>query len=171
MKQRFSPTNFIEKEISESILDEMFEAARWAASSYNEQPWRFVYAHKGSNSYNKILNSLSEGNRVWASTAPILLFTAVKKIFDRNGKQNRHAYHDLGMAVSNLLNKGVEFGIQAHQMGGFDKDELEGKFGIRSPYEAVACIALGYTDQKEEDKPRTRIDLNELRSQDDWNFA
>lgn len=170
MKARFSPVSFKSQKIENSILDEMFEAARWAASSYNEQPWRFVYANKGSESYEKIYNNLMEGNQNWAKEAPVLLFTMAKTSFDHNGKANFHSMHDLGMAVSNFLNKGVDFEIQAHQMGGFKRNDLREAFNIPDSYEIVACMALGYTDETEAEKERKRLDLNQIRNQDSWNF-
>ncbi|MEP1890864.1 MAG: nitroreductase family protein, partial [Cyclobacteriaceae bacterium] len=107
---RWSPRSFSDKPVSEETLQTLFEAARWAASSMNEQPWRFVYAHKGESEYEAIAKALYDGNK-WAEQAPVLIIAAAKQTFSRNGKTNGSALYDLGLAVGNLSIQATEEGL------------------------------------------------------------
>ncbi|MEQ9297433.1 MAG: nitroreductase family protein [Cyclobacteriaceae bacterium] len=142
--KRWSPRAFAEQPISTDTLNRLFEAARWAASSYNEQPWRFVYAHKGSEAYDKLMSSINPFNQAWAKSAPLLILGIVKNGFSHNSSENRHAMYDLGAAVANMSLQGTEEGIYFHQMAGFDPDQARQSFGIPEEYTPVVAIAAGY---------------------------
>src|SRR5271165_2665699 len=96
--QRWSPRSFAGRDVSSEDLRTIFEAVRWAASSYNEQPWRFLVGRRGSETYQKILESLIELNQVWAKTAPVLILDAAKTTFSHNNSSNPVAIYDLGAA-------------------------------------------------------------------------
>jgi len=172
IKKRWSPRSFSDQTIPEEILFSLFEAASWAASSRNEQPWRFICGIKGNGeNYDKIFSTLAEGNQKWAETAPVLVIGCAKTHFDLNNKPNFHAFHDLGQALANLFIQAISYNIYTHPMGGFDKDLTKEIFNISEAYEPVVAIAIGYLglsenlpdDLKEsEEKPRTRNDLGKI---------
>ncbi len=142
---RYSPYSFTEKPVSQEDLNTLFEAARRAPSSYNEQPWRFIYATRDdTESYNRMLDTLVDVNREWARTAPVLMLSVARKRSDVTGNDNPYWFHDTGMAVSNLLVQGGEMGIQCHQMGGYDRDKARELLDIPAGFEPVAMMALGY---------------------------
>ena len=119
--RRWSPRAFEERAVEPEKLKTLFEAARWAPSSNNEQPWRFLAATRENRSdYDRLLNCLSEGNLKWAARAPVLMLSVASLFFEDDGKPNRHALHDTGMAVENLVLQATALGLQAHQMAGYD---------------------------------------------------
>src|SRR5438876_1035644 len=117
IRRRWSPRAFSERPVSSQDLALLLEAARWAASSSNEQPWRFIVARKSDpETHRKLFESLVEANQAWARNAPLLLLTIAKRTFTSNGSPNRHALHDTGMALANLMLQAVSMGIYAHAM-------------------------------------------------------
>jgi nitroreductase len=142
--ERWSPRSFTDREVSPSLLAKVFEAARWAASSFNEQPWRFLVGQKGDSAYNKIFESLGEFNQKWARTAPVLILGAAKTKFSHDGAYNRVALYDLGAAASYMTLQAAALGLATHQMAGFDTDKAKKLFGIPEEYVMGAAIALGY---------------------------
>src|SRR5487761_2514110 len=99
---RWSPRSFADRVVSPSDLHRIFEAARWAASSFNEQPWRFLVGRKGDPTYGKIFESLATFNQAWANNAPVLMLSVGKRAFTQNGNPNHYALHDTGAATANL---------------------------------------------------------------------
>jgi nitroreductase len=161
---RWSPLAFSNREVEKEKLDRIFEAARWAASSSNEQPWDFIVTHKGTADFQKLADCLVEGNS-WAKNAPILILSVARMVFAQSGKPNRHGYHDTGMAVGNLLIQATAEGLVAHQMAGYDAAKANAAFALPEHHESVAVMALGYygdhasLDEKyrqREEKPRER---------------
>ena len=145
IQNRWSPRAFSQQPISTDHLHILFEAARWAPSSNNEQPWLFVYASKEEPAeFETILHCLKESNQFWARTAPVLVITAAKTLFDQNGKPNRHAWYDVGQAISYLTLQAMALGIYCHQMGGFFPALAQKTLNIPADYEPVTAIALGY---------------------------
>jgi nitroreductase len=142
--QRWSPRSFVDRDVSPDLLRKVFEAARWAASSANEQPWRFLMGRRGSEPYNRIFVSLAEGNQKWAQKAPVLILGAAATKFARNGAENRVALYDLGAAASYLTLQAAALGLAAHQMGGFDREVARKGLGIPEDFTLGAVIALGY---------------------------
>jgi len=125
-------------------LTKIFTAAAWAASSFNEQPWRFLVGKKGDETYAKILESLVEFNQGWAKTAPVLILSAGKKIFTSNAYPNPYGLHDTGAASANMNLQATALGLHAHGMGGVDKEKARKLFEIPEEFEVGAAWALGY---------------------------
>jgi nitroreductase len=145
LKRRWSPRAFTERLVEPEKLRSLFEAARWAPSSSNEQPWRFIVANKDDETdWNRLLACLVEGNRTWAYRAPVLILSVASLNFEDDAKPNRHAFHDTGMAVENLVLQATALGLAAHQMAGFDVERARADLKIPSDYEPVAMIAVGY---------------------------
>ena len=170
--ERWSPRSFADREVSPATLAKLFEAARWAASSFNEQPWRFLVGVRGSETYNKIYASLGEFNQRWARTAPVLILDVALTQFSHNGTPNRVAFYDLGAAASYMTLEAASLGVATHQMAGFDPDKARQLLGIPAEYAIGAVIALGYQDEPEklgdagmiesEIAPRSRKPLMEI---------
>ncbi|HXR38091.1 MAG TPA: nitroreductase family protein [Terracidiphilus sp.] len=141
---RWSPRSFSDREVSSADIEKVFEAARWAASSFNEQPWRFLAGTRNSPAYKKIFDSLMPFNQLWAVSAPVLILGVAKTTFSHNGNPNRVALYDLGAAASYLTLQAAAIGLATHQMAGFDQDAARKTFGIPDDYLFGAVIALGY---------------------------
>ncbi|NJN28440.1 MAG: nitroreductase [Cyclobacteriaceae bacterium] len=157
--ERISPRTFIDREVDEAMLMSLIEAARWAPSSYSEQPWRFVYGRKGeSETYQNLFSCLSEDNQKWVKQAPILMLTVAKTFFDLDGSTNRHALHDVGLAMGNFCTQAVFKEMQVHQMAGFDLNKATKLFQLPSGFEPVSMVAIGYSDQVKNDRKRKPID-------------
>jgi nitroreductase len=169
---RWSPRAFADREVSAADLARVFEAARWAASASNEQPWRFLVGTRGSEAYQKIFDTLVPFNQLWAASAPVLILDVAKSKSSRNDAPNRSALYDLGAAAAYLTLQASALGLATHQMGGFDADAARKAFGIPDDYIIGAVIALGYqgepdnlpNDQlrNQEKSPRSRKPLSEF---------
>jgi nitroreductase len=169
--ERWSPRAFDEEMIPDHELLQMFEAAKWAPSSMNEQPWRFIFARRGEKAFEKMVSLLMPGNAIWAKKAPVLIMTIIKKQFDANGSPNHSALHDLGLAVGNLSLQAHSLNIGIHQMGGIYHDQAQKVFAIPETFGVVTILAAGYygdPDQLDlqlkarELAPRTRKNLNTI---------
>lgn len=170
--ERWSPRSFDSRPVSEELLKKVFEAARWAPSSSNEQPWRFLVGRRGDPTYAKIFEALVEGNKAWAKAAPVLILGAAKTLFSQNNVPNGYARHDLGAASAYLVLQAHALGLKAHQMAGFDQEAARKLFGIPEEYVLGSVIALGYQGEPEalgderriaqETAPRTRKPLGEI---------
>jgi nitroreductase len=142
---RWSPYAFEDRPVSEADLRALFEAARWAASSYNEQPWSYIVATKDDpEQFQRLLSCLVDGNQVWAKAAPVLALGVVSLKFTRNGNDNRAAVHDLGLAAGNLLVEATARGLFVHQMIGILPDKARAEYGIPEGFEAWTALAIGY---------------------------
>jgi nitroreductase len=141
---RWSPRSFSHREVAPIDLVRVFEAARWAASSYNEQPWRFLVGDRNSLTYKKIHDSLIPFNQAWAGAAPVLILGAAKTKFSHSGEPNRVALYDLGAATSYLTLQASAMGFATHQMAGFDEAAARQAFEIPDDFVLGAVIALGY---------------------------
>ena len=168
---RRSPRSFSTEEVSSAELTKLFEAARWAASSYNEQPWRFLVGRKGDATYQKIFDSLVEFNQGWAKSAPVLILIYASKQFAHNGALNTYALYDTGAATAYLTLQAWALGLRTHSMGGFDYAKARAAFGISDDFEIGAITALGHPGdgselpehlQKMEAAPRLRKPLEEI---------
>ena len=145
LRRRWSPRAFSGRMVEANQLCSVLEAARWAPSSYNEQPWRFIVATKENPvEFDRLLSCLVEGNALWAQQAPVLMLSVAKLSFEKNDKANRHAIHDVGLAVENLVIQATVLGLGVHQMAGFHADKAREVFQIPSGYEPVTAIAIGY---------------------------
>jgi len=171
IRRRWSPRAFADKDVSADDLKKLFEAARWAASSFNEQPWRFLVGRRGDETYKKIFGALVEFNQSWAKSAPVLVLSVAKKTFSANGQPNRYGLHDTGAATTLLSLQATANGLHTHSMAGFDAEQARASFAIPSDYDIGAVTALGYFGdpeslpdqmQKTEVAPRQRKLLEEF---------
>lgn len=145
LKRRWSPRAFADRAVEPEKLLSLWEAARWAASTANQQPWYFIVATKqDAAEYARLLSCLRENNQQWASQAPVLMVSVAKLAFDANGQPNRHAFHDVGLAVANLIVQATAFGLGVHQMAGFSPERVRELYGVPDDFEPVAGIVLGY---------------------------
>jgi nitroreductase len=143
--QRWSPRAFLDKPVEPEKVGSLLEAARWAPSSYNGQPWRFIVATKDDPlEYERLLACLVEFNQRWAKQAPVLVLSVAKKHFERNDKPNAHARHDVGLASMNLVVQAAALGLHTHGMAGFDADKARATYQIPLEFEPVAAWAIGY---------------------------
>jgi nitroreductase len=145
LKRRWSPRAFSERMVEREKLLSLFEAARWAASSFNEQPWYFIVTTKHNvEQHAVLLNCLVEKNQQWARLAPVLMVSVAKLNFERTGKPNRHAFHDVGLAMGNMIVQATAMDLFVHQMAGIFPDKVKEIYGIPDGFEPVAGIAVGY---------------------------
>lgn len=178
LAERWSPYAFDDRPVPEGDLRSLFEAARWAPSSYNEQPWSYIVAtQEDPEQFQRLLSCLVDGNRVWAKAAPVLALGIVSLRFARNAKDNRAAVHDLGLAAGNLLLEATARGLFVHQMIGILPDKAREIYGIPEGCEAWTGIAIGHRGDatslpdrlRERDlAPRQRKPLNEFVFTGQW---
>ncbi|SEL94767.1 Nitroreductase [Aquimarina amphilecti] len=179
LRDRYSPRTFSSTPISETELRTLFEAGRWAPSSYNRQPWIVIWGIKGSKTYERIFNCLSNFNQSWANNAPVLLLNAYKKTTEE-GKENFHALHDLGLFMGNITAQSQHLGIALHQMAGVKYQKAKKEFNFPEEYHVATAVALGYyggdpqklpEDLREEENPdnRTRLMQREFTFNGDFN--
>jgi len=160
IKNRWSPRSFSNQPVTDEMVELLFEAARRAPSSRNEQPWIYHFAKKRDESaFNRLFECLTEGNKVWAHSAQVLMVSVVKKNFDYKNLPNGKALHDVGAANISLAIQATEMGLQVHQMGGFDKGKATELLNLdKENFEPVTMIAVGFpaeeTEFSEEDKKR-----------------
>jgi nitroreductase len=172
IKERRSPLAYSERSVGREELRSLLEAARWAASSYNQQPWHFIVAMKEDpREYERLLGCIVPANALWAGKAPVLMLSVAKLTYDANGAPNRHALYDVGQATANLAIQATALGLALHQMGGFDMERARKEFSIPEGYEPVAAIAVGYPGdpaslpeslRARARVPRTRRELGEF---------
>lgn len=140
---RWSPRSFLSAPLSEEDLQSLFEAARWAPSCYNEQPWLFLYAVTEKDR-ERFLGALYEKNREWAHRAPMLLFVLARRRFSVTGKENRHAVFDAGAAWMALALQARRRGLHAHGMAGFSRKRAYEILQVsEEEYEIMAAVAIG----------------------------
>jgi nitroreductase len=173
LARRWSPRAFSDRPIEPGKIAQLFEAVRWSASSFNEQPWRFIVATRDQREeYARVLSCLVEGNRGWAITAPLLGLTLLKKTFSRNGKPNRVALHDVGLAMGNLSAQATALELCVHQMAGIEMGRIASEFGVPDDFEPATGFAIGYLGDPDslpepwmrdaEKQPRDRRPLSEF---------
>ncbi len=181
IKRRWSPRAFSDRPVEDQKLRTILEAFRWSESSYNEQPWALVVAKKvDEKAFGKALGCLAEANQAWAKNAPVLILTAVCEDFSRNGKPNRVAEHDLGLAMSKLALQATAMGLFVHQMAGIDQDKARETYGIPDGWHAMTACAMGYAGdigqlpenfRESEQAERTRKALSEFVFDGQWDQA
>jgi nitroreductase len=169
--ERWSPRAFAPREVSQADLRRVFEAARWAPSSGNAQPWRFIIGIQGTETHAKLVSTLAGFNKEWAPKAPVLILGTTNAVNAR-GSTNAYAMYDLGAAAVSITLAAEALGLATHQMGGFDHDAARKEFGIPESYTLGSVMALGYQDEpaalandeliSREIAPRTRKPLNEI---------
>ncbi|HZZ44911.1 MAG TPA: nitroreductase family protein [Tepidisphaeraceae bacterium] len=145
LRRRWSPRAFANKPVEREKLLSILEAARWAASSSNEQPWSYIVATADQPAeFAKMVDCLVPGNQIWAKHAPVLMISVVKTIFSRNGTPNRVAMHDVGAASAQLTAEAMTLGLFVHQMGGIELGKIKIGFALPDNHEPVAALAVGY---------------------------
>ena len=174
LAQRWSPVIFdAQRGVSQDDLSALLEAARWAPSCFNAQPWRFIVAEKNRQAdvWRQIHGVLMEGNQTWTQAAPVLMLGVAQQQFEHNGKDNAHAGYDLGASVAHLSIEASARGLLVHQMAGLFPDKAAEVFGLGEGYIAMSAWAVGYYGDSEqaedslrqrEAQPRTRKALDEL---------
>jgi nitroreductase len=157
--RRWSPYAFSSRPVAADDLRSLFEAVRWAPSANNEQPWSYIVAtQENPEEFERLLSCLVEANQEWARNAPVLALGVASLEFTRNGRPNRTALHDLGLAAGNLCLEATARGLMVHQMAGILPERAREIYGIPENAEAVTGIALGYLSSPEglSDKLRQR---------------
>ncbi|WZO97400.1 nitroreductase family protein [Isosphaeraceae bacterium EP7] len=172
LAQRWSPYAFDDRPVSEDDLRSLFEAARWAASSYNEQPWSYLVATKEEpEAFGRLHSCLVEGNQAWAAAAPVLALGCTRLSFTLNGKPNAAALHDLGLASAGLTLEATARGLCVHQMIGILPDRARELYKIPEGVQPLTGLAIGYaaepdtlpeTYRQRDLAPRTRKPLAEF---------
>jgi nitroreductase len=143
--KRWSPRAFADKAVSKNDLVAVLEAARWAASCNNAQPWRFLVATKDdAAAYEAALAGFVVRNQRWAKTAPVLIFGCARKTFEANGNPNNHAWYDLGAAVAQLTAQAQGLGLVVHQAAGLERDVVRKAFNVPEEFDIVIGFTLGY---------------------------
>lgn len=143
--RRWSPYAFSDRPVSEEDLRSLFEAARWAASSYNEQPWAYIVATKANpNEFERLLSCLVDANQLWAKAAPVLALGCTNLNFALNGQPNAAAIHDLGLASASLTLEATARGLYVHQMIGILPDKARELYRIPEGVQPLTGLAIGY---------------------------
>jgi len=178
LSRRWSPRAFATRPVEAEKIQRLLEAARWAPSCFNEQPWVFIMATTNQpTDHVKLLNCLVDGNQVWAKRAPLLMITVAKEHFDHNGQPNRHAFHDVGLAVGNLVVQATAMDLVVHQMGGILPEAIRDSYSLPSGYEPVTGLAIGYPGdlntlpeeiRERERAPRSRKSVQEFVFSETW---
>jgi nitroreductase len=154
LKERWSPYSFSKEPVDKAKLDSLFEAAGLAPSSNNEQPWLFIHVTREETElFNTLLGFLIEGNRIWAKNAYAIAISFARLNSSYNGKPNNYAFHDTGMAVSNLLAQATSLGIFVHQMAGYSVAQVREYFKLREDIAPIAMMAIGYRGAGEDISP------------------
>jgi nitroreductase len=145
IQERWSPYAFSSAPVEEFKLKAMFEAAGYAPSCSNEQPWQFVYTTQDEKeTFSDYVGFMNDKNQLWAKNAYALVISMARTKFSNSGKPNRWAFHDTGMAVSNLLMQALALDVCVHQMGGYSVEKVKEYFKLSDDIEPVAMMAVGY---------------------------
>lgn len=167
------------KPLARAQLTALLEAARWAPSCFNDQPWRYLLwdRFRDAAAWQRAFQCLTPGNQAWVKNAPVLLLSTAGSAFAHNAKLNRWGPHDTGAASENLCLQAAALGLVAHQMGGFDADAIRRAFAIPEHYTCQAMIAVGHpgpiellSDEKQQSEraPRVRRPLGEIFFEASW---
>lgn len=177
LKTRWSPRAFADRTVPMKTVRSLLEAARWSASCFNEQPWRFMIAHKDTPAqHKKMMDCLMEGNQ-WAERAPVLILAACKNTFSLDARDNAHSQYDLGTATAQLTMEATARGLFVHQMAGFHPKKAIAAYAIPNDFTPIAVLAVGHLgdpntlpdDLKEmEERPRERKPLADIAFTDSW---
>ena len=149
IRNRWSPRSFAERPVTREQMEKILEAARWAPSAANGQPWRFVVCLKGEPEFQLLWQCLAEGNQPWTANAAVLVALCTRSVRD-SGKPNTHGWYDAGQAAASLSLQALADGVYVHQMAGFSADAVRSAFDIPADFEAVTVLALGYRGEAED---------------------
>ncbi len=148
LRLRWSGRAYDSKPIPPEVIGSLFEAARWAPSSFNEQPWRFLVCERGTPEWEKLASTLNSFNS-WSKNAALLVFALAKNYLDHNNNPNSHAWHDTGLAIGSLLAQATREGLNVHQMGGFNAAQAMDLMEIPTGYDPISILAIGYRADSE----------------------
>ena len=148
IKNRWSARSFSEKPISGEQINTIIEAGSWAFSAMNEQPWRFIVAHKNTPLFDTLFNLLSAGNQPWCKNAAVLVLSLGRPNYE-GGSQNSSMLHDVGAANMLMTLQGNAMGIYSHVMGGYDRNAANELFNKDGNTEAIVMMAFGFLDEPE----------------------
>ena len=172
IRDRWSPRAFASKPVSREAIASILEAGRWAASTNNSQPWRWVVASSDQpDAHAAALDCFAPGNQRWAKAAPVYVFALARKTFEANGNPNGHAWHDTGAAGAQMVLQAGALGLVVHTAGGIDRDKIRQTYSVPDGYDICCAFAIGYqgdADQlieelaERERAPRVRKPLDEL---------
>ena len=178
IQNRWSPRAFSDKLVPQEVLRSLFEAARWAPSSNNEQPWAYIVATKDdAENFEKSLGALVEFNANWAKKAPVLVIAVAELAFAKSNAPNRNAQYDVGAASLQLSIEATARGLVVHQMAGFDPETAKEAYDIPQGWEPIAAMAIGYPGdasslpeplQSREKAPRSRKRIREFVMSGQW---
>jgi nitroreductase len=178
IRRRWSPRAFEPRPLAQGQLRSLLEAARWAPSCFNEQPWSFLVARReDETTFARLLSCLVAKNQEWARDAAVLLLTVARTTFARNGKPNRHAWHDVGLAMAQLTLQATALGLVVHQMAGVRSEQAAREHGVPEGHEVVTAVAIGLpgdvarlpADLREAElAPRTRKAQAEIVFEGSW---
>ena len=178
ISRRWSPRAFSSKPVEREKIQSLLEAARWAASCFNDQPWYFILATKEDPiEFERLVNCLVPGNVEWASKAPVVMLSVARLGYAYNGKPNNWAKHDVGQAAANICVQATALGLQVHQMAGYDAAKARETYGIPEGFDPVAMMVIGYPGepgslpeklQKQEMSPRERKSMAECVFSRKW---
>jgi nitroreductase len=150
LQQRWSPRAFDTRPVEPAKIASMLEAARWAPSCYNAQPWRYLIAtHENPAEFDRLLSCLVEKNQQWARTASVLMISVAHTVFEHSGAPNRSAGHDVGAASAMLTIQAEALGLHVHQMAGFDVSKVKSEYGLHEHFDPMAAMAIGYLGSPE----------------------
>lgn len=172
IRDRWSPRSFSSRPVPRDVLVKVLEAGRWAASSGNGQPWRFILATNEDPAAHAVaVQGFSEGNRWWVARVPVLMFVCARKLNEHNGKPSTHAWYDAGAAAALMAIQTTALGLKAHQAGGIERDYIRSTYAVPAEFDICTGFALGYQDEPEklpadriatEREPRKRKALTEI---------
>ena len=177
LRTRWSPRAFSPERVATEQVLRVLEAARWAPSCFNDQPWSFLVGFQGDETWQGIHDCLVEANQAWACNAPVLLLYMAHESSVETGRPNRHAQYDTGQAVLALALQATELGLFVHQMGGFDVDGARERFRIPPAQTPMAAIALGHAGDPDalpehlaarERAPRERVPISTFTFSGAW---
>ena len=166
IQNRWSPRDFLDKTVTDEMINLLFEAARRAPSAMNEQPWSYYYVQKeNSKVFNDFVGFLTGNNPLWAKSAQVLIVSVMKKHYDYKNRPNGKALHDVGAANISLALQAAEMGLQAHPMGGFDKEKAAEYLQLDTEnYEPVIMIAVGYPDESDSVSEDSKLRIQQHQS-------
>ncbi|HCC29362.1 MAG TPA: nitroreductase [Marinilabiliales bacterium] len=180
IQERYSPRAFSDQTVDMPTLEYLFDAARRAPSSRNEQPWKFIYAIKeGSLNFQKFLGFLTASNQKWACTAPVLVAGITRLNYQSNQQPNEYAWYDLGQSIAYLTLQASGFGLYVHQMGGFDREKAKLELHLPQDSQVVVMVAIGYKGDihripsefhEGELNRKTRFPLGQILSKNQWSW-
>jgi len=177
--RRWSPRAMSAAAVSEDDLSCLLEAARWAPSTYNEQEWRFLYAHRDTEHWRTFYDLLMEANQAWCDKAGVLMLVVSHKVFSRNGKPNPVHTFDAGAAFENLCLQGAAMGLVIHGMAGFNQSSARQQLQIPDDYEVEAMVAIGHPGNpdelpealREREVPTDRKPISEISCAGPFSFS